>query len=50
MNHVSAVCRSARHKAVKLDKYTEEDGQIDMANIDFINSNEKSQIYCKIKN
>ena len=45
MNHFRAVCRSMRHKAVhkvELDEYTEEDGQIDMVNIDFINSNAKS--------
>ena len=42
MNHFRAVCRSVRHTAVfeveqELDKYTEEDEQTDMLNIDFIN-------------
>ena len=41
MNCVSAACRSPRHKAVKLDKYTEQDGQINTVNNDFINSNAK---------
>ena len=36
-----------RHKAVheveqELDKYTEENGKVDIVNIDFINSNAKS--------
>ena len=31
-----------KHKAVELDKYTEEDRKIDTVNIDFINSNAKS--------
>ena len=50
MNHFRAVCRTTRHRAVhklkqdevQLDKYTEEDGQIDMLNINFIKSNTKS--------
>ena len=50
MKHMSALCRSVRHKAVKLDKYTEEDGQINMVNIDVINSNAKSPgIIAKLK-
>ena len=54
MNHFRAVCRSVRHKAVleveqELDKYTE-DGQIDMVNINIINSNAKIQgIIAKLK-
>ena len=42
MSHVSTVCRSVRCKAVKLDEYSEEDGKIDMVNVDFINCNAKS--------
>ena len=50
MNHVSVVWGSVRHKAVELDEYTEEDGQIDMVNIDFIHSNAKSPgIIAKLK-
>ena len=50
MNHVSVVCRSLRHKAVKLDKYTEEDGQTDTENMYFINSNAKFlDILAKLK-
>ena len=46
MNHFRSVCRSVRCKAVQkvgqeLDKYTEENRQIDMLNIDFINFNAK---------
>ena len=48
LNHFRAVCRSRRHKEVlkvqqETDEYTEEDRQIDMVNIDFINSNVKAQ-------
>ena len=56
MNHLRAVCRSVRHKAAhiveqELDEYSEEDGQIDMVNIGFINSNAKSPgIIAKFKN
>ena len=47
LNHFRAVCRSMRHKEVhkveqETDEYTEEDRQIDMVNIDFINSDVKS--------
>ena len=47
MNHYRAVCRSARNKTVhgkeqEMDEYTEGDSQIDMVNIDFINSNVQS--------
>ena len=35
------VCRSLRNKAIKLSKYTEDDGQIDTVNMKFINSNSK---------
>ena len=47
MNPFRAVSRGARHKEVheeeqELEKYTEEDRQIDMMNIDVINSNAKS--------
>ena len=55
MNHFRAVCTSVRNKAVNeveqlLDKYTEEDGKINVVNIDFINSNAKSpNIIAKLK-
>ena len=55
MNHFRAVLKSVKHKAVhkveqELDKYTEEDRQIDMVNIAFINSNTKSpDIIAKLK-
>ena len=47
MEHFRAVCRSTRHRAVhkseqELDKYIEENGQIDMVKINFINSQAKS--------
>ena len=45
-----SVCRSVRHKAVKLEEYTKEDGKISMVNINFIHSNAKSQcIIAKLK-
>ena len=55
MNHFIAMCISTRHKAVhkveqELEEYTEEDGQIDIVNIYFINSNAKSPgIIAKLK-
>ena len=47
MNYNSAVHRSMTHWAVdrveqKINEYTGEENQIDMVNIDFINSNAKS--------
>ena len=48
VNHFRAVCRSMRHKAVnelekQLDEYAEEDGQIDIMNMNLLTLMPKGQ-------